>query len=205
MIVTCRASASSASHQSQIQYELFLDYQRLERWYLQAKRQRGRSLGPDGWTDGSRLCWALHILVLSKRPADWIPQLLRNFITPADLIDVQSGTYGSIPHRVRRRCAKLRPRLSETNRSQTRLVGWEMSALNRKRVTGFEPATFSLGRFSIDWPNCLCCPESHKPSGLDARRSVRRFWPRVMAFLAQQRRPSHRAATASGREEHSRP
>jgi hypothetical protein len=32
-----------------------------------------------------------------------------------------------------------------------------------KRVTGFEPATFSLGSFSIDWPNCKRCGESHKP------------------------------------------
>jgi hypothetical protein len=65
---------------------------------------------------GSRLRWALHILALSKRPADWIPQLVRNLITPADLIDVQTGTYRSIPHLVRRHCAKLSRRLSDTNR-----------------------------------------------------------------------------------------
>lgn len=89
---------------------------RLERQAEHFQRLRARSLGPDGWTIGSRLRSAFHILALSKRPADWFPQLVRNLIPPADLIDVQTGTYRSIPHLVRWRCAKLSRRLSDTNR-----------------------------------------------------------------------------------------
>jgi hypothetical protein len=57
------------------------------------------------------------------------------------------------------------------------LIVNNFSTLDEKRVTGLEPATFSFGSFSIDWLNRLCHCESHTPSGLDVRRSVRGFWP----------------------------
>lgn len=41
----------------------------------------------------------------------------------------------------------------------------------RHRI-GLELATFSLGSFSVDWPNRMCRRESHMASGLDVRRSV---------------------------------
>jgi hypothetical protein len=106
---------------------------RLERQAEHFQRLRGRSLGPDGWTVGSRLRGALHILALSKRPADWFPQL----VPPT----------GAQPRHTRRpdRCSErhlsLDPRpgalalckvepATERHKPAPKSVTWEMSALN---------------------------------------------------------------------------
>jgi hypothetical protein len=96
---------------------------RLERRALHAQLLPWRSLSPDGWTVASRLGQARHILGLSKQPADWFPQLMRNLVTPADLVDPGSGSYRSIPGLVHWRCTKLSRRLSDTNRRQNRWPG----------------------------------------------------------------------------------
>ncbi len=70
-----------------------------------------RSLGPGGWTINSRLRWAAHILSLSHQPADWFPQLVRNLVTPKELVDPERGTDRSIPDLVRWRWGMLSRRL----------------------------------------------------------------------------------------------
>ena len=59
--------------------------------------------------------------------------------------------------------------------------------LNEKRVTGFEPATFSLGSFSSNQQEPLHSNESQELAGLDVRRSVRSLgsWPLLCDLLQE--------------------
>lgn len=85
-----------------------------------AQQQPWRSLGDGGWTVTNRLRYFAHMVNLSHHPLHVFTTLIRQLITPVDLIDPQTGDMRSIRQVVLRRAGKLRRRLEAQAESPDR-------------------------------------------------------------------------------------
>ena len=76
-----------------------------------AQKLPSRSLGDGGWTVANRLRYFAHMVNLSHHPLHVFSTLMRQLITPVDLVDPQTGDMPSIRQVLLRRAGKLRHRL----------------------------------------------------------------------------------------------
>ena len=79
-----------------------------------------RSLGNGGWSVANRLRYFAHMMNLSHHPLHFVSTLMRQFVTPVDLIDQQTSELLSISQVVLRRVGKLRGRLQAQAESPDR-------------------------------------------------------------------------------------
>ena len=85
-----------------------------------AQQLPSRSLGDGGWTVTNRLRYFAHMVNLSHHPLHVFSTLMRQLITPVDLIDPQTGDMRSIRQVVLSRAGKLRRRLEAQAESPDR-------------------------------------------------------------------------------------